>query len=74
MISAWCADDLDFLYDDEALEHLSTEQIDALKPAIFERVSSGLEDILAARGNEHLADKWNIEDDTIIAELNIPNA
>lgn len=38
-------------------------------PLIFERLSSGLKDILSERGNEHLACKWGLEKASILAEL-----
>jgi hypothetical protein len=74
VVSAWSHEDLDFLDDDDSLEHLSAEELDAAKPLIFERISAGLGDVLGARGNEHLADKWAIEGDAVLAELDIPEA
>lgn len=58
IVSAWSEEDLDFLYEEEAFAHLDSADIDALKPAIFEKVSSGIYDMLANRGNEHLEQSW----------------
>lgn len=74
VVSTWSPEDLSFLDDEEGLEHLSAEELDAFKPAIFDRVSDGLYDILTNRGNTHLEDKWRIESDAIMAELKIPTA
>lgn len=69
VVSAWSEHDLDFLYEDDDLAHLSEAEITAHMPMIFERLSSGLKDILSERGNEHLACKWSLEKDLILAEI-----
>lgn len=69
VVSAWSEQDLDFLFEDDDLAHLSESEISAHMPMIFERLSCGLKDILSERGNEHLACKWGLEKESILADL-----
>lgn len=60
VVSLWSAEDLDFLDDATELEHLEAAELAASKPALFDTLSNGLEDLLAERGNAHLGDAWGM--------------
>lgn len=60
VVSLWSVGDLDFLDNATELEHLDAAELEAIKPALFNTLSNGLEDLLTERGNAHLADAWAI--------------
>lgn len=72
VVSAWSEADMDFLFADDHLEHLSDDALGALMPQIFLRISRDLKDVLASKGNAHLESMWQKMRQEIVAELKIP--
>ncbi|ABM96876.1 hypothetical protein [Methylibium petroleiphilum] len=64
--SVWTAEDLSFL-DEDAPEGVTDEELPALKARALESAGRSLEDILGARGNEHLADWWHMNCDDVMS-------
>lgn len=64
--SVWTVEDLSFL-DEDAPEGVTDEELPALKSRALEAARRSLEDILGARGNEHLADWWDMNCDDVMS-------
>jgi len=58
VLSAWCVGDLAFLDEDDDTEHLSDDQLHALKQDALAEAGRGLAEVLGGRGNEYLSDWW----------------
>lgn len=68
--SIWNTEDVSSLIEDEpACAALTEEQGDALAVAFLESNGRFLENVLAERGNDFLADRWDIEKERLISEI-----
>ena len=67
VISAWSAEDLSFLDGQDWMSGLTNNQVKAVKAGALESCGRGLQDILAQRGNDHLADWCDLNKDMLLA-------
>ncbi|MBR8189049.1 hypothetical protein KDW82_08255 [Burkholderia vietnamiensis] len=62
VVSAWNLNDTTGpLENDDATEGLTDEQFVRLQEKLFEKASVSLEDVLTTRGNQHIADIWDMQ-------------
>ena len=70
VVSAWSQDDAtSTLENDDATAILTDEQFGQLGEQLFAKATISLEDLLAARGNQHIADLWDIHRTALIEEV-----
>ena len=72
LVHCWCDDDFEPVLDDdeEVLSlDLTQEQRDSVNHQAFEQASIDLDQIVIARGNEHLSDWWALNKDPILAQF-----
>lgn len=68
VVSAWSQDDAtSILENDDETGSLTDAQFDLLEANLFARASVSLKELLAARGNQHIADLWDIHRTSLIA-------
>jgi len=70
VVSAWGQDDAtSTLENDDETDSLTDAQFGQLDASLFAKASVSLEDLLTTRGNQHIADVWDIHRTSLIAEV-----
>ncbi|MDR5799079.1 MULTISPECIES: hypothetical protein [Caballeronia] len=70
VLSAWgLADVTSTIENDGATDALTDEQFAQLEEKLFESAAKSLEDLLTNRGNQHIADTWEINRTQLIGEV-----
>ncbi|WP_454734467.1 hypothetical protein [Cupriavidus pauculus] len=71
IVSAWSQEDVvASLENDDETDGLTDTQFNLLEEQLFEKARVSLEDLLAGRGNQHIADTWDIHRTTLLQEVN----
>ncbi len=76
LVQCWCEDDFEPVLDEDedVLNlNLTQEQRDAAYHQAFEQASIDLDQIVIARGNEHLSDWWAVNKDSILTQFKCEN-
>ncbi|KWN05415.1 hypothetical protein WT83_29110 [Burkholderia territorii] len=75
VVSAWNLNDTTGpLENDDATEGLTDEQFLRLQEKLFEKASVSLEDVLTTRGNQHIADIWEMQRCRMLDEVRAKQA